>query len=43
MIDKFLEGVRSADESIETKVINIYNLNYTGCRSCFACKRIGST
>lgn len=43
MIDKFLEGVRSADESIETKVINIYSLNYTGCRSCFACKRIGST
>ena len=29
------------DKEIETEIINLYDLNYTGCKSCFACKRLG--
>ncbi|MBU3178494.1 flavodoxin family protein [Clostridium estertheticum] len=27
---------------VETEIINLYDLKYTGCKSCFACKRLGS-
>lgn len=44
LLQKALEGVKSSakDKEIETKTINLYDLNYTGCKSCFACKRLGS-
>ena len=40
MLDSALKG--AADKGIETKRIDLYRLNYTGCRSCFSCKRLGS-
>lgn len=36
---EFLDGVKSVDNNIETEIINIYDLNFTGCKSCFGCKR----
>lgn len=34
-----LEGAES--EGAETELFHLYDLDYKGCRSCFACKRIG--
>ncbi len=43
LFQKALDGVKESakDKEIETGVINLYDLNYTGCKSCFACKRLG--
>jgi len=42
LLKKALDGVKEAakDKDIETEIINLYDLNYTGCTSCFACKRL---
>lgn len=40
LLEKALEGAASKDA--ETELINLYDLNYKGCASCFACKKIGS-
>ncbi len=34
----FLEGAKSANENVETTLINLYELNFKGCTSCFGCK-----
>ncbi len=34
-----LEG--AASEGAETEIVNLYDMVYPGCRSCFGCKRIG--
>jgi multimeric flavodoxin WrbA len=39
LVEKALEGARSA--GAETELINLYDLNYKGCISCFACKTKG--
>ena len=39
MLEAALEGAR--EKGAETKMINLFDLNFTGCRSCFACKRLG--
>ena len=39
LLEKALEGARS--EGAETELIHLYDLNYKGCISCFACKTIG--
>jgi multimeric flavodoxin WrbA len=36
MLEKALEGARS--EGAETELIHLYDLDYKGCVSCFACK-----
>lgn len=36
LLEKSLEGARS--EGAETELVNLYDLNYTGCTSCLACK-----
>jgi multimeric flavodoxin WrbA len=36
MLEKSLEG--AASEGAVTELFHIYNLNFKGCRSCFACK-----
>jgi multimeric flavodoxin WrbA len=36
LLDKALEG--AASKGAETELINLYDLNYKGCLSCFACK-----
>ena len=42
LLQKALDGVKESvkGKDIETKIINLYDLNYTGCKSCFACKRL---
>ncbi len=39
LLEKALEGARS--QGAETELIHLYDLNYKGCISCFACKTKG--
>jgi multimeric flavodoxin WrbA len=39
LLTKTLEG--AAAEGAETELVHLYDLNFKGCISCFACKRIG--
>ncbi len=43
LLKKALDGVKESakGKEIETEIINLYDFKYTGCKSCFACKRIG--
>lgn len=43
LLQKALEGVKASlkDKDVHTEIINLYDLKYTGCKSCFACKRLG--
>lgn len=36
LLEKVLEG--AASEGAETEIIHLYDLNFKGCTSCFACK-----
>ncbi len=36
LLEKVLEG--AASEGAETEMIHLYDLNFKGCTSCFACK-----
>lgn len=38
MLDAFLEGVKEACPEAEVQVIRLYDYQFTGCRSCFACQ-----
>ena len=42
LLQKALDGVKESakGKEVETEIINLYDLNYTGCKSCFACKRL---
>lgn len=37
LLNKALEG--AAAQGAETEIVNLYDLNYKGCISCFSCKR----
>lgn len=39
LLDKVLEGAKSAATDVTAERIDLYSLKYTGCLSCFACKR----
>jgi multimeric flavodoxin WrbA len=39
LLNKALEGARSAGAEVE--LINLYDLNFKGCRSCMACSKKG--
>ena len=39
LLENALEG--AASQGAETELIHLYDLNYKGCISCFACKTIG--
>lgn len=39
MLQKFLEGAASVSDEMETEIVHLYDLNYKGCISCFACQR----
>ena len=42
LLNKALEGAKAvAPDEVVTERIDLYDLNFTGCRSCFECKRIG--
>ena len=38
MLDAFIEGVKQADPEAEVQIIRLYDYQFTGCRSCFACQ-----
>jgi len=40
LLGKALEGARS--KGADTEIINLYDLDYKGCKSCFSCKTIKS-
>jgi multimeric flavodoxin WrbA len=39
LLQRALEG--AASQGAETELVHLYDLRYTGCRSCFACKTRG--
>lgn len=39
LLKEALRGAESA--GAETRLVQLYDLNYTGCKSCFGCKRKG--
>jgi multimeric flavodoxin WrbA len=39
MLQHFIKGASSADEQVETEMVYLYDLNYKGCISCYACQR----
>ena len=41
LLEKFLEG--SKETGAETELINLYNIQFKGCTSCFTCKLKGNT
>lgn len=40
LLEKALDGAKSV--GADTEIIHLYDLNFKGCTSCFACKRKGS-
>ena len=42
MCRAFAEGVAATGRGISTETVRLYDLDYKGCRSCFACKRKGA-
>lgn len=40
LLQAFLEGAKEAQLNVETEIIHLYDIQYTGCRSCFACKSV---
>lgn len=44
LLENALEGAKKHAKDAQTEIIHLYNLDrFTGCRSCFQCKRIGSS
>ena len=41
LLEKYLDGAKEI--GAETELINLYDMNFKGCTSCFACKRKGIT
>ena len=39
LLEEWIKGYQSVFPEAEVKKIFLYNLKYTGCRSCFACKQ----
>lgn len=43
LLDKVTEGIndtlKDKTENVEIERVNLYDLKYTGCRSCFLCKQ----
>jgi len=44
LLNKSLEGIKDTvgENGNEFNLINLYKLNFTGCRSCFHCKKLDS-
>ena len=41
MVESALKG--AATQGAETELIHLFDLNYSGCKSCFHCKRLGGS
>ncbi len=41
MLQKFADGVQSAGNDVEVRIVRLYDLDYKGCVSCMACKLKG--
>lgn len=41
MLQSWVDGVKTAHPDVEVEFVNLYTLKFTGCTSCFSCKRIG--
>ncbi len=41
MLENFVAGASSVSQKIETETIDLYDLDYKGCRGCGACKLKG--
>ncbi len=42
LLEHALAGAKESHPEKTTELIHLYDLNYSGCKSCFACKRIGA-
>ena len=42
LLQAALDGASAAADNVHTEMIHLYDYAYTGCRSCFMCKKIGS-
>lgn len=40
MLKSWVEGYKSVHPDVEVEYVNLYSLKFTGCTSCFSCKRI---
>lgn len=40
LLDKSLDGIKSILSEAEVKRIDLYDIPFNGCKSCFACKKI---
>jgi multimeric flavodoxin WrbA len=38
MLESFINGVKETNPDIEIEKVNIYDLDYKGCRGCYACQ-----
>lgn len=38
MLKNYIKGAASVSENINTRIINLYDLQYTGCIGCLGCK-----
>jgi multimeric flavodoxin WrbA len=38
LLDTFVDGVKSVQPEVEIEYINVYDYQFTGCKSCFACQ-----
>ena len=38
ILQKVLDGAQAANNQVEAKMLHLYSYQYTGCKSCFACK-----
>ena len=41
LLAKSAKGILSVQPKATVKTVHLYDLSYTGCKSCFACKKIG--
>ena len=40
MLKSWVDGYKSVCPDVEVEYVNLYSLKFTGCTSCFSCKRI---
>lgn len=43
MLKSFSEGALAVSPNVDVETVHLFDLKYTGCTSCFACKRNAST